>query len=201
MKFWRKTLARKKTYSTLFLLLLTALVSACGNVSDSKQIAKWRVDPVMTPRPAKTVMLIIREDAGNPTLFLRYDGKEMRIGPMTHQLGDAPALAQFADIDGNRFVILLVDGEVSRKVNGLLIYRQDPNFPEQPEKSREAVSVLMDKNGMIVAPLGPNHAPEWTHITEIILTPKNSKEGNVYRHIFSPPLPLQFKEISLSDLK
>ena len=193
---------RKRAYAALLLLLLTGMILACGDASDTagmKLLAKWRIDTWMRPRPAKTALLIIRDDAGNPVLFLRYDGKETRIGPMVRLLDDMPARTQFVDVDGNRFVVFLVDEDVQQDVNGLLLYRPDPDFPGQPEKSRKAVSALMDKNGMIVAPLGPHHAPEWTHITEILLTPRNGED--VYHHLFSPPLSIKqlFQFYSLSE--
>ena len=164
-----------------------------------KQVAKWRIDTWMSPRPQKTALLIVREDAGEPVLFLRYNGKEIRVGPLMHQLGGAPVRSQFVDIDGNRFIVLLVDEDVAPEVNGVLLYRPDTDFPSQPEKSRKAVSVLMDNNGMIVAPLGPNHAPEWTHLTKIIITSRRSSGENVYQQFFSPPHSIEhlFRNLSL----
>ena len=184
------------------LFIFAAMLLACGTPlaeDDMDLIAKWRIDTWMRPRPKETVLFIIRGDANNPVLFLRAQGQETQIGELERIIDDAPMLARFVEVNGNRFIVMLVDPAIAHQVNGVLLYRSDPDFPDHPEKSRKAVSVLMDSNGMIVAPLGPDHAPEWTHLAGMILTSKNADEENAYERFFSPPIPIShlFQSFSL----
>ena len=164
-----------------------------------KQISKWRIDLWMHPRPEGTVLFIIRGDASNPVLYLRYQAKETKIGNLERHLDGAPMRIQFVEVNGNRFVVMLVDESLVSKTNGVLLYRPDPDFPDRPEESRKAVSVLMDQKGMMVAPLGPDHAPEWTHLAGIIITAKKTSDENIFEKFFSPPIPIShlFQSYSL----
>jgi len=184
-----------KVFLVFILIVFMGLLLSCGGGASSKNVrekklASWRIDTWMNPAPDSTTLLVLRGDESSPVLYLRYQGRDERIGAMTRSLGDAPVLAQFVDVDGNRFIVMLVDKSVRPRTNGVLIYRPDPDFPGHPEKSRKLKSVIMDKHGMIVVPLGPNHASEWTHLAGLILTARKATEENPYEKFYSSPFSI-----------
>jgi len=189
-----------------FLLLGLLLISllACGGMAASedgsmKRISEWTIDTWMTPRPDKPVSLMLAEKDGTQQLFLRYRGQTRPLGAMKRQLGpDVPIKMMFLDIDGNRFIVFSI--EDPQKARSVMIYRPDPDFPNQPELSRKGKIIRLDKKGMGVAPIFPPEANDWSHLTRIVVTARDSADEPLVDIDFAPPLYIEplFQHISLS---
>ena len=118
---------------------------------------------------------------------------------MKRQLGaDIPVKTMFLDIDGTRFIVF--SAEDPQKTRSVMIYRPDPNFPNQPERSRELKIIRLDKKGMGVAPIFPPEISDWSHLTRFIITAEDPAGDDLVDKNFKPPFLIEplFQRVSLS---
>lgn len=159
----------------------------------------WTVSEWMSPKPSGPVTIVVRTEEGKENVYLKYNGKREQIGTLKHELGsDFPLMTMFVEINANRFVVTMPDKSIRADMNGVIYYTLDPDFPNEPEKSRKARSVIADRNSLAIVPLGPNHAPGWETIAKILITPKDIDRPSV-RKVFDPPLEVDsfFKSIEV----
>jgi len=198
-------MTKQKIMSCLFLGALLLMILACGRsgISENdamKQLSKWTIDTWMAPPPDKPVSLILMEEGNTRHLFLRYRKKSHPLGSLRRQIGpEIPVETMFLNIDGNRFIVFWVNDDLTDKARSIMIYRPDPDFPDQPGKSNEAKIVEVDKNGMAVVPIFTRETHDWSYLDEIVITSLTAADDFLFEKTFDPALPIShlFQQVSL----
>ena len=185
------------------LLIFSLALSSCTQREDNgvKLISEWTIDPWLTPQPAKPVSLGVAEVDGEYQAFIRnYDHPRQFLGALKRQFGpDVPVQSILLDISGTRFMVLLVDRDVASQARSITVYRPDPSFPDQPELSREAKIVRLDKHGVGIVPIFPTEIDGWSHLTRLVIAAVDIDKEDVADKDFNPPLPLQFTKVTIED--
>ena len=180
----------------LFAFALAACTASGGD--DMTWVSDWTIDPWMTPRPEKSVSLALAQGDGTQRLYLRYAGENRPVGRLEPLFGpDIPVKSLFLDIQGNRFLIFFVDAPLTPRARSLMIYRPDPDFPDRPELSRKGKIIRLDR-GFGVAPVFSTEADDWTRLTRLVVTAKDSDASFLVGQDFNPPLPLHFVNVGLN---
>ncbi|GEM_PF-4269808 len=183
------------------LFLLAFVLAACRMTpgSGSKAwISEWVIDPWMTPRPNHPVSLVIVEEGDTYRVLLRDADRSSPVGRLTRQLGpDIPIQILALDLQGNRFLVLLVEAPLAFQARSIMLYRPDPDFPGRPDLSRQGKIIRLDNHGMGVAPIFPAEAGGWSHLARMVVTAKDMSANALLEKDFNPPLPLHFVTIDL----
>ncbi len=188
-----------KRVLSLFLLAFALAACTASGDADMTWISDWSIDPWMTPRPKEPVSLAVADVDGTHLLFLRRAGENRSARTLERRFGeDIPVESLFLDIEGNRFLVFFVDAPLASQARSLMIYRPDPDFPDQPELSRKGKIIRLDR-GFGVAPVFPTEADAWTRLARLAVTARDADAGFLADRDFNPPLPLQFETVDLNQ--